>query len=76
MPKAVGLRHKIIDRVAGDNFFEQFKLSLIPIGEEHRTRIRIRRQNVTQTVVFLILAGQLVLLDDVVKIILGGDRTN
>ena len=30
----------------------------------------------TQTVVFLILAGQLVLLDDVVKIILGGDRTN
>ena len=49
------------------------------IGQEHRAGLRVERFNVAHAVVFLVRAGELVLLDDVLQVFLdarGGDEAD
>ena len=69
--EAVFLGHKIINRLfsyfLGHDFID---FLLGRIGEEHRLHIGIGNADVNHAVFFLVLAGQLVLLDDVVEVVI------
>ena len=69
--ESVAVAHEVIDRLALGDGTEQVELAVVAVGQEHRTRIGVGVEHVTQTVLFLVGAGQFVLLDDAVEVVGG-----